>query len=194
MPHWYIDGAPLFVTWRLHGSLPQGLYPPPQKASQGEAFVWIDRYLDAARSGPVFLRQPAIAQLVVNSLSYGRELGHYDLHAWVVMANHVHVLLTPKYDPTRSIASLKGATARKANQLLGRTGQPFWQAEWYDHWVRNENEFQRIWRYIESNPVRAGLVRTPEAFPGRARMHAAKSCGTAAKVAARHLKPVIWLP
>jgi putative transposase len=165
LPHWYLDGIPLFLTWHLEGSLPRGLYPPPQKASSGQAFVWMDRYLDTARSGPLFLRQPAIAQLVVNSLVKGEQLGHYQLHAWVVMANHVHVLLTPQCHPSRLIASLKGATAREANKLLGLTGQPFWQSECYDRWVRNQEEFHRIGRYIENNPVTAGLVATPEAFP-----------------------------
>jgi hypothetical protein len=42
------------------------------------------------------------------------------------MANHVPILITPEVDPTRSIATLKGATARAANKLLGRTGEPFW--------------------------------------------------------------------
>ena len=53
---------------------------------------------------------------------------------------------------------LKGYTAREANRLLGRTGQPFWQGESYDHWVRDETEFIRIIAYIENNPVKAGLV------------------------------------
>jgi hypothetical protein len=53
---------------------------------------------------------------------------------------------------------VKGYTAREANRLLGRTGQPFWQAESYDHWVRDDRESDRIKAYIENNPVRAGLV------------------------------------
>jgi hypothetical protein len=59
--------------------------------SAGKAFVWIDRRLDLARSGPVFLRQPDIADLVVASLFHGAELRHYELGSFVVMANHVHV-------------------------------------------------------------------------------------------------------
>ena len=132
LPHWYPDGRALFITWHLQGSLPQGRYPPPNKASSGEAFVWMDRYLDTARTGPMFLRQPAVAQIVVDSLYRGEQLGHYELHAWVVLANHVHTLLTPKVDPGRLIGALKGATARRANALLGRTGRAFWQAECYD--------------------------------------------------------------
>ncbi|RPI12327.1 MAG: hypothetical protein EHM65_06090, partial [Acidobacteriales bacterium] len=79
-------------------------------------------------------------------------------HAFVVMPNHVHVLLTPRVLPSRLLKSLKGCTARQANRVLGRTGEIFWQSESYDHWVRNDTEFQRIGAYIENNPVKAGLV------------------------------------
>src|SRR5215472_5246832 len=60
---------------------------------------------------------------------------------------------------------LKGSTARHANRHLARTGQPFWQDESYDHWVRNEKQFNRITSYIEEHPVSAGLVRSAELWP-----------------------------
>jgi hypothetical protein len=56
--------------------------------------------------------------------------------------------------------SLKGITARRANAMLSLTGAPFWQQESYDHLVRDEPEFEKIRKYVEENPVRAGLVRT----------------------------------
>jgi REP element-mobilizing transposase RayT len=93
----------------------------------------MDRYLDTTRKGPMFLRQDRIAELVVASLFKGQELGRYILHAYVIIANHVHVLLTSIVSPSRLLGSLKGVTAREANKLLGRTGQPFWQRESYDH-------------------------------------------------------------
>jgi putative transposase len=74
------------------------------------------------------------------------------------MPNHVHVLVTPLVPVPRIMHSLKGFTARAANQVLDRTGLAFWQRESYDHWVR-EGEFERIKRYIEVNPVKAGLAR-----------------------------------
>src|SRR4051812_35464763 len=78
-----------------------------------------------------------IAQLVVDSIRYGAQhLQYYDLHAFVVMANHVHLLVLPRVSPSRFLQTLKGYTAREANRLLGRTGRPFWQAESYDHAVR----------------------------------------------------------
>src|SRR2546423_15431987 len=54
----------------------------------------------------MYLRQPAIAQLVVNSMQRGVQLAYYDLHAYVVMANHVHLLILPKIHPSRLLQSL----------------------------------------------------------------------------------------
>jgi putative transposase len=71
----------------------------------------------------------------------------------------------PLVPPDLLLRSLKGATAREANLLLGRTGEPFWQKESYDHWVRNDGEFLKIRSYIEANPVKAGLVSRAEEFP-----------------------------
>jgi REP element-mobilizing transposase RayT len=125
----------------------------------------MDRHLDGASAGPMYLRQPAIAQLVMESIRSGERLDHYELHAFVVKANHVHVLIHPHVDPSRLLKSLKGATAREANKLLGRTGEPFWQKESYDHWGRDQAEFERIRVYIENNPVKAGLANVPEQYP-----------------------------
>ena len=152
------------MTWHLRGSLPQGQYPPPHKLSAGQAFVWVDRRLDTTRSGPVFLRQEPIAALVTEALFRGVGLGHYQLGAFVVMANHVHVLMLPLIPPSDLLKSLKGCTAREANRLLRRTGETFWQRESYDHWVRDEAEWSRIAAYVEGNPVRAGLVLRPEEY------------------------------
>jgi REP-associated tyrosine transposase len=127
--------------------------------------MWLDRRLDMPCSGPKHLRQAVIAQIVVSSIHKGVELAHFDLIAYVVMPNHVHLLVLPRTAPERMLKSLKGSTARKANRALGRTGEPFWQKESYDHWVRDRPELENIRAYIENNPVKAGLVRTPEDFP-----------------------------
>jgi putative transposase len=80
------------------------------------------------------------------------------------MSNHVHLLLTPHINVSKLLCSLKAATAKRANLLLERTGQPFWQDESYDRLVRNGEEFRRIQRYVENNPVVAGLVTTQEKY------------------------------
>lgn len=112
----------------------------------------------------MLLKDDRIAKVVLQSLHTGEELGHYTLQAYVIMANHVHVLLTPLIAPSRLLRSPKGVTAREANKILGRIGQPFWQHESYDHWVRDTEEFERIRQYIENNPVKAGLTVEASAY------------------------------
>jgi putative transposase len=140
------------------------MFPPPGKHSDGKAFVWMDRYLDSARTGPTYLLRREIAEVVAGSIARGASLGHYQLEAWVLMANHVHVLLLPLISPSRLLQSLKGCTAREANLILGLTGRKFWQAESYDHWVRDDVELNRIAAYIENNPVKAGIVDSAEKY------------------------------
>ena len=61
--------------------------------------------------------------------------------------------------------TLKGYTSRDANRLLRRTGEPFWQAESYDHWVRDGRELERIRDNIENKPREPGLVARPADYP-----------------------------
>ena len=123
----------------------------------------MDGLLDAARSGPRHLSIPRVAGLVNECIRFGG-VRDYDLHAWVVMPNHVHLLITPRTEVSGFIRRLKGFTARQANALLDRTGQAFWQEESYDHLVRTPKEFSRIEGYIFNNPVKAGLARSAEEY------------------------------
>ena len=173
LPHWQPEHRALFLTWRLHGSLPGGwtgsfLGEQTQSAGMtaGEQFRLADSRLDRTTSGPLWLRDPSVARCIAEAIWHGeRELALYRLEAWVVMANHVHLLITPHAALARITKSLKGFTARKANAILGRTGKSFWQDESFDHWVRHGAEFARIVSYIERNPVTAGLVQRPEDWP-----------------------------
>jgi putative transposase len=169
LPHGHPEGVSVFLTWRLHGSLPAGFVVRTQESknmSPGEKFRRADELLDRCDIGPVWLKDPRIADCVVEKLARGdNELHHYVLHAYVVMSNHVHVLLTPIIPLHRLTNGLKGTTARTANQILQRAGEHFWQDESYDHRCRNAVEFQRVRGYIARNPVRAGLVVKPEDWP-----------------------------
>ena len=85
----------------------------------------VSRLLDRGIIGPLYLRRPEIADLVVAAFHDGELKFHrYQLHAYVVMPNHVHLLVTPKVVATRWLAPLKGFTAYRANELLGNHGQP----------------------------------------------------------------------
>jgi putative transposase len=167
LPHWHPEGRVLFLTWRLHGSLPATFVPARNATlSPGQQFRSFDRALEKTMTGSFWLKDERVATCVVESFAAGDCLcGHYSLHAYVVMPNHVHLLIEPRVELRRITQGIKGATARRANQLLGRTGQPFWQDESFDRWVRTENEFERIRNYIVQNPVSAGLVDLAKDWP-----------------------------
>jgi putative transposase len=121
--------------------------------------------LDLAAAGPRWLLDERVAQCVADALVYGeRQLDLYRLQAWVLMVNHVHILIHPEAKLPRITKAIKNYSARQANAILGRTGQPFWQDESYDHWVRTREEFEKIVRYIERNPVAAGLAESVDAW------------------------------
>lgn len=141
---------------------------------QKKFFGRYDEWLDKMAHGPAWLREAQIAQLVMDEI---RRLdgSRYDLLACCVMPNHVHLLAdvarfegrdaTGHPSPlSQAMHLLKGRTARYANQRLGRSGK-FWQDESYDHFVRDEEELERILWYILNNPVKAGLVAEWQDWP-----------------------------
>jgi putative transposase len=164
LPHWHPAGKSIFVTWRLFGSLPRtvGARIKSSGNASGKRFLVFDECLDSAKCGPLWLLDGKIAGYVRDALIRGAELGQYRLHAWVIMPNHVHVLLEPLVALQRVMSTLKGVSARNANAELGRVGEPFWQDESFDHWIRDSSQFERIRSYIEQNPVKAGLAKKPE--------------------------------
>ncbi len=192
LPHVQPPGATFFITFRLTGSLPAAviatLYAEaervrtelerapnsPQRAerlylAERQFFAEWDAALDRGE-GPDWLRNPEVAKLVTDNMHYfaGKR---YDLLAYCIMSNHVHVVLAPllkaegTYYPLAQIMhTMKGYTAGQANQLLGRTGE-FWLHESYDHYVRDQAELERIIAYVVNNPVKAGLVADWQAWP-----------------------------
>src|SRR5262249_1451896 len=117
LPHYHSIGQPIFLTWRLHGSLPANRYFP-EASTCGQAFVEMDRLLDDCVTGPSFLRRPEIAAMVVDSISYhANQLERYQLHAYVIMPNHVHLLITPLVAVSKITQSLKRFTAMRGNRM-----------------------------------------------------------------------------
>lgn len=183
LPHMQPKGATLFVTFRLAGSLPQAVIEQltaDRHAEMRIATTKEDRYLAERRhfgrfdealhlsNGPHYLKQPALAQIVAESFHH-RDNRVYRLDAFSILSNHAHVLFaplqkgvnldgSPQYHKLSKIMqSLKRYSAQECNKLLGRQGT-FWQAESYDHIVRDAAEWERIVRYVLDNPVKAGLV------------------------------------
>ena len=183
LPHVKREGAAYFVTFRLADSLPRAvlLRFEQERAAQLRSLAdqkpaacgeinrefqrKIERYLDSG-NGACYLRRSDIAEMVAEALHY-KHGSQYLLDDWVVMPNHVHLIIWPMPNHTLSeiLCSRKRHTARQANLLLSRTGEAFWQPEAYDHWIRNDEEKTRIRRYIRNNPVKAGLCSSPEDWP-----------------------------
>jgi REP element-mobilizing transposase RayT len=187
LPHLKREGASYFVVFRLYGTLPREVIlrlkrereailreaeahnRPLSWREQKDLFNWyserVDAYLDKG-IGVAWLRRPDIAGLVAGSLRFF-DRQRYDLHAWVVMPNHVHVVVRPERPYTLSsiLKSWKTYTAVQANRLLGRTGEPFWQNESYDHCCHDEEDRAKCCEYTILNPVNAGLCQRPELWP-----------------------------
>jgi putative transposase len=95
----------------------------------------------------------------------------YLLHEFVVMPNHFHLLLTPTLTLERAIQLIKGGFSYRARKELGFGGE-IWQPSYYDRRVRDVEEYINFKYYMRQNPVKRGVVKTPEeytyssAYPG----------------------------
>jgi REP element-mobilizing transposase RayT len=187
LPHLKKEGGTYFVTFRQAGTLPADLLlrfkqerdiilqqamaakRPLTRHEQEELFRWysdrVDRYLDASH-GVCDLREPGLASLVAGAIPFF-EGQRYELHAWVVMPNHVHVILWPMPGHTLSsiLHSWKSFTSHEINKRLSQKVVPFWQNESYEHLIRDDEDLHRCCRYTLMNPVNARLCARAEHWP-----------------------------
>lgn len=202
LPHFQPIGAIFFVTFRLHNTLPKDVWQElrdqfelardkilREQTDVTEAldelhrrsFGRFDHALEhRANPDQHHLKDPRLAREVIKQL-HRFDGDRYELLAYCVMSNHVHLLIDTKvqlqeevdthcwgeidFTPLHVIMkSIKGASAYFCNQLLGKTGT-FWQHESYDRVPRSPEEYARIVRYILLNPVKAGLVDHWEDYP-----------------------------
>jgi REP element-mobilizing transposase RayT len=162
LPHRDEPGLVQFISFHLADSYPTALRGEWEALLQVEDDLerhrQLEAYLDKGR-GVCHLRDPAIASLVEEAFRFYHGK-HYDLRAWVVMPNHVHAQF--KVGETslgKIVRQLKEYTAREANKLLKRRGQ-FWAEDCWDTYMRDREHELQTRRYIENNPVKAGLART----------------------------------
>jgi putative transposase len=182
LPQYQPADPTYFVTFRLAGSLPQeAVAHLKEERAKAERqllesggrdeerinqlrkrhFARFDKLLDTARHGPRWLQNAEVAEVVSGAIRYrdGRE---YELLAYCIMPNHVHLVITLERNSIslyKVLQSLKRFTAREANKILSRTGG-FWQHESYDHVVRSDKELIRVIAYVLRNPEKAGLVNS----------------------------------
>jgi 5-methyltetrahydrofolate--homocysteine methyltransferase len=182
LPHWHRDNATYAVTFRLADSFPVSVLHAYRKEKEelqqriaradedGDARLCerlrtqlgqlyrtgIEKILDEGR-GEAWMKQPEIASVVRDALLHF-DGERYDLGAWCVMPNHVHMILTPcdGHSLPEILHSIKRHSAREANRLLGREGE-FWQKETYDHIIRDAEDYWNQRDYVLRNPKSAGL-------------------------------------
>ena len=178
LPHWTLEGSTYAITFRLGDSLPKNVLDAwlferenivktaeqmgrPLSADEEKR---VDRlysekvgnYLDAGH-GACWMKDDRIAGLVADALKHF-DGERYDLVAWCVMPNHVHVVVKPRvgHELPDILHSWKSFTAHEANKILKRKGQ-FWEEEYYDHLIRDEGDFGRCVEYVLANPEKARL-------------------------------------
>jgi REP element-mobilizing transposase RayT len=112
--------------------------------------------------GRCVLRDPGNADLVREAFEHF-DGERYRLIAWVVMPNHVHVVIEQigGHRLSNVVQSWKSFTAKKINERMQSSGI-LWAADYFDRFIRNEEHFRNAIAYVERNPVRAGLVGSPE--------------------------------
>ena len=161
LPHYDMPERAQHIVFRTAGSLPKAISACSNKQEQARR---VDEWLDSGEGGSP-LAPPDHSRIVVESLRafVGQR---YDLHAYCVMPNHVHALMTLRegFRLGDVVKSWKTFTGRRINQATGASG-PFWALDYFDRYMRDETDFDNTIAYIENNPVAAGLVSSPDEWP-----------------------------
>ncbi len=186
LPHLFDIHKPVFTTFRLKFTLPQSIIDEltqrkiewqnaydalddKEKAAElkkkdAKYFQWFDKLLAKSDDAPNLLSNDDCASYIQETLHY-HDSSRYELIAYCIMPNHVHVIILPLLNPdgniypiSRITYSWKRYSANKINKYLDKKGN-LWQAESYDHLVKDEEELYRTIEYVINNPVEAGLVK-----------------------------------
>lgn len=175
LPHWEQQGSSYFVTWHLADSVDQetlalwkrerdeffAAHPRPWDEVTEDAYHKqftrrMEQWLDAGR-GSCVLREVRCRSIVVEALRYFDGL-RYDLASWVVMPNHVHLIVCPAagWQLSQLLHSWKSYTAKQINEALVQRGT-LWMDESFDHIIRDKASLEKFIRYIRNNPAKANL-------------------------------------
>jgi len=163
LPHFDAGAVIQTITFRLGDSLPRELYAALTMAAKSEAErrARLEAMIDQGR-GTCLLAQTSHACVVQSALEHF-DGQRYRLVAWVVMPNHVHVAIEQieGYRLGDIVHSWKSFTANRINGCR-KSAEAVWAPDYFDRYIRDEAHFARAVRYIENNPVKAGLVGCPQ--------------------------------
>jgi len=173
LPHFDAPGITQFITFQLHDSFPIArraefeaiLKEPNDSVKRRKLEAWLDR-----GHGECWLRRPDVAELV-EKLLLEADGCECRMLSWVVMPNHVHLVVDVWHVPlVKLVNDWKGKASREANNVLGRRGQ-FWQEDYYDTVIRDESHLKRAICYAEQNPVKAFLAKAAGDWPWSSAPH-----------------------
>lgn len=205
LPHWEQPGCTYFITWRMADSLPK----PVLNKWRAELDLWLkfnpkpwdaitqreyakrfegerQKYLDAGY-GACVLRDVTLRNIVAECLHHF-DGQRYDLGDYIVMPNHVHVLVTPR-EEWKVLRIAHTWKSFSAHRILKQTGgrKPFWLQESFDHVVRSQRQLEHYRTYIRENPVKArlgpGSYTYWESSPGTRSSEESGAAGPAASAA-----------
>lgn len=168
LPHFDIGSRYQMITYRLNDSLPAEVltYLREKESDNIEYRKKIEKLIDAGY-GSCLLKEPAVAEMIIeNWIFFDKK--KYDLIAYVVMPNHVHVMIKMYLEAPLSkiIHSWKSYTSKKFNSVLKNENKDIsdvkWEHDYWDRYIRDENHFVSAVDYIHNNPVKAGLCKLPE--------------------------------
>lgn len=111
-----------------------------------------------------YFRDGRLAQVIIDNLRFYRDRMGFQLHGYVIMPDHIHLLITPiSCSISEIMRNLKSFTSKQIRETLGIKG-PIWQPRFYDRVIRDEEQFLAALTYIHLNPVKDGLVSSPEDY------------------------------
>ena len=160
LPH-FDYGEYQIITYRLNDALPQSMLANIRQYEDAQIRKKLTEQILDKHYGSCILRRPEIAKIIVeNWLYFNGKL--YDLMAYVVMPNHVHVLIRvyPQQKLGDIVHKWKSYSAKMIAQILPDYPKIVWQKNYWDRYIRDAEHFEKAWLYIENNPVKAGLVNT----------------------------------
>ena len=153
LPHIDLIGHYQFITFRTYDSTDTFLKKLAlQNKPNNKIQLDVDNYLDSSQNG-AYLKGK-----VLNSLSdffKSKDKTLYELIAFSIMPNHVHLLIKPLKKLASVMHTIKGSSAKLTNEIMGISGK-FWANDYYDRAIRNEKNFEIIYEYIKNNPVKLG--------------------------------------
>jgi REP element-mobilizing transposase RayT len=163
LPHIDMIGYYQFITFRTHDSLDDFIKKiRDENISSREQEYKIDQYIDKSQKG-CYLNSEILDYL--HSYFIGKDKSFYNLIAFSIMPNHVHMLFKQNIELPKIMKQMKGATAFEINKILQRKGI-FWEANYYDKVIRDETHFEQVYDYIKYNAIKVDLRDAKERFYG----------------------------